>query len=87
MAYSYWKHGRSSEHSVFDLFFRENPFKGHFTVFCGLEESIKFVQSFKFDEEHLNFIRSDLKLTKEDEGFIGVYYLAWPSLRDLCVIL
>ena len=38
MAFAYWKHGRAEERCVFDLFFRENPFKGHFTIFAGLEE-------------------------------------------------
>jgi len=34
MAYGYWKHGRHEEPSVFDMFFRKNPFHGSFTLFA-----------------------------------------------------
>lgn len=29
VAYAYWKGGRHEEPSVFDLFFRKNPFSGY----------------------------------------------------------
>lgn len=58
MTYSYWKGGRHNEHSVFDMFFRKNPFKGEFTLFCGLEESLKYIQTFRFTPEHIAYLKS-----------------------------
>ena len=41
MAYAYWKGGHHRDDSVFDLFFRRNPFGGEFTIFAGLEEVLR----------------------------------------------
>lgn len=58
MAYAYWKAGKHQERAVFDLFFRKNPFGGEYTVFCGLEECIRFVANFKFKEEEISYLQS-----------------------------
>lgn len=58
MAYAYWKAGKHQERAVFDLFFRKNPFGGEYTVFGGLEECIRFVSNFKFEEEEISFLQS-----------------------------
>lgn len=50
MAYAYWKSGKTDDQSVFDLFFRTNPFHGEFTIFAGLEECLKFLDSFHYSE-------------------------------------
>ena len=50
MAYAYWKSGKIDDHAVFDLFFRTNPFHGEFTIFAGLDECMKFLDSFHYSE-------------------------------------
>ncbi len=58
MTYGYWKTGRQDEDSVFDLFFRQNPFHGEFTIFAGLEEVLRYVHSFKFKPADLAILKT-----------------------------
>lgn len=61
MAYAYWKNNRHNDYAVFDLFFRQNPFGGEFTVFAGLEEALKFVANYRFSDEDIEFLRDGIK--------------------------
>lgn len=58
VAYAYWKSGRASRRSSFHLFFRRPPFKGGFTVACGLESVIDFIQNFAYDDSDLDYLRT-----------------------------
>jgi nicotinate phosphoribosyltransferase len=62
MAYSYWKNNKHNDDSVFELFFRKNPFKGSFTIFCGLDELISFIHHFKFTKEDMDYLKSTPQL-------------------------
>ncbi|EGG16852.1 nicotinate phosphoribosyltransferase-like protein [Cavenderia fasciculata] len=68
MAYSLWKNNRHDIPTVFDLYFRKNPFGGEFTVFAGLEEVIRFVSDFHYTEAELNHVRE--LIPDCDPGFI-----------------
>ncbi len=58
MAYGYWKSGKADQQAVFNLFFRKNPFKGGFTVACGLEYVVDFLNNFKFSNEDLTYLQT-----------------------------
>ena len=55
MAYGYWKTGMAEKESVFNLFFRKNPFNGGFTINCGLAYVIDFINNFRFTDEAIDF--------------------------------
>ncbi|XP_057697305.1 nicotinate phosphoribosyltransferase isoform X2 [Corythoichthys intestinalis] len=69
MAYAYWRAGRHQEHSVFELFFRENPFCGCFTLFAGLNDCLLFLQSFRFTDKDVDFLRSVLPAATDPAFF------------------
>jgi nicotinate phosphoribosyltransferase len=56
MCYAHWKNGRSSHPAVFDLYFRQHPFGGEFTIFAGLEEVLRFLNSFAFTDTHMTIL-------------------------------
>ena len=58
MAQTYFLEGKKDEILYFDVFFRENPFKGGFTISGGLEEIIDYVENFHFEEEDIEYLRS-----------------------------
>ncbi len=58
MAYGYWKSGADNKESVFHLFFRKSPFKGGYSIACGLNYVIDYLQNFSFDESDISYLAS-----------------------------
>lgn len=58
MAYGYWKHGLTERESVFHLFFRNNPFQGGYSIACGLQTAIEYLENFRFDPDDLTYLAS-----------------------------
>ena len=65
MAQTYFLEGKKDELMVFDIFFRENPFQGGYTIMGGLEEIISYIQNLRFEEEDISYLRS-LNIFQED---------------------
>jgi nicotinate phosphoribosyltransferase len=58
MAYGYWKTGIMDREAVFHLTFRDNPFKGGFTIACGLEYALDYIGNFKFDPSDIEYLET-----------------------------
>ncbi|KAI5069348.1 hypothetical protein GOP47_0015649 [Adiantum capillus-veneris] len=69
MAYAYWKADKHLDRAVFDLLFRKNPFGGEYTVFAGLEECIRFTATFHFENSDIDYLRTVLPPTCEEDFF------------------
>ncbi|XP_059139965.1 nicotinate phosphoribosyltransferase-like [Physella acuta] len=80
MAYAYWKSGKMNDPSVFDLYFRKNPFQGEFTIFAGLEECVKLLQCFHFSESDISYLKTALPQNTDPEFYV---YLKNLSARDV----
>ena len=58
MAFGYWKSGVSDYEAAFHITFREKPFRGQFTVACGLATAIDLLQTFQFTDADVNYLAS-----------------------------
>ena len=58
MANGYLKNGMGDAVAYFDMFFRKVPDGGGYAIMAGLEQFINAVDSLKFTEEDINYLRS-----------------------------
>jgi nicotinate phosphoribosyltransferase len=56
MAYGYWKQGMKDHQAIFHLSFRNQPFQGGYTVACGLQDGMDYLQQFNFDQSDLAYL-------------------------------
>jgi nicotinate phosphoribosyltransferase len=63
MAQGYWKKGQDHR-SVFEMFFRRQPFDGGYSIFAGLETLIGKLKDFTFSDDDIAYIK-DLKVFED----------------------
>lgn len=56
MAYSYWKSGAYTQEAAFYLHFRRAPFASGFTIACGLETVVQYIERFRFTDSDLAYL-------------------------------
>lgn len=56
MSMGYWKKGLAERRAVFYSTFRTAPFDGGYTIFCGLETLVDFINNFGFSAEDLSYL-------------------------------
>lgn len=61
MAQGYFLSGKKDEQTVFDYFYRTNPYSGGFLVFAGLGDLLCSLADFRYSEENINILN--------DKGF------------------
>ncbi|EEC45049.1 predicted protein [Phaeodactylum tricornutum CCAP 1055/1] len=69
MTYAHWKNDRADDESVFELFFRRNPFGGEYTIFAGLDECLKFMAHFKFTQSDVDYLKTIPSMKGCDDAF------------------
>jgi nicotinate phosphoribosyltransferase len=65
MAASYLRRGMTAS-ATFSLFVRNMPARWGFLVASGLESCLDYLESYRFDDEDLEYLRSDLGFGDED---------------------
>ncbi len=68
MSYAYFKEGLHKEIAYFDMFVRKIPDKGGYLLFNGLHDFIYFIENFKFEKKHIDYLRSTNEF---DEDFLN----------------
>lgn len=60
MAYAYWKANKHNEKSVFDAYFRKCPFGGEYCIVGGINECVRFLNSFGYSEDQIDYLRGQM---------------------------
>ncbi len=58
MAQGYWKCGKAQTQACFYAFFRENPFGGGYSIFCGLDQVARLVEEFFVSQDDVEYLAS-----------------------------
>lgn len=75
MAHAYWRAGVTDTDACFHLFFRASPFEGGFTVACGLEQVVEYLERLRFGDDDIRYLASQ---TGNDGGpLFSAEFLAW----------
>lgn len=75
MMYAHWVHGTHQDKAVFEVYFRKLPFGNGYAVFAGLERIVGYIQSLRFGEEELDYLRT------QEEGYPEAFLEELRSFR------
>jgi nicotinate phosphoribosyltransferase len=56
MALGYWREGRANQEAAFQLYFRTAPFRGGYTIACGLEPALAYLEGLRFTDTDLAYL-------------------------------
>ena len=58
MSNGYFANGMKDKIVYFDVFYRENPDKGGYAIFAGLEQIVEYIKDLHFDEADIDYSRN-----------------------------
>ncbi|MCR4655115.1 MAG: nicotinate phosphoribosyltransferase [Lachnospiraceae bacterium] len=65
MMQGYFRNKAQNKKVIFDLFYRNNPCQGGYSICAGLEQVIKYIKELRFEKEDIDYLRS-LRIFEED---------------------
>lgn len=68
MSNAYFIENLNEEKLVFDMYFRKNPSNGGYTIICGIDQVIDYIENLEFTKEDIDYLRS---LEIFDEKFLS----------------
>ncbi|AKQ45493.1 nicotinate phosphoribosyltransferase [Rufibacter radiotolerans] len=85
MAQGYWKKGLAEQEAVFHMYFRNNPFKGGYSVCAGLEDAVDLLANFHFSNNDLSYLGS-LKGSQGQNLFEESFLAYLKDLKFTCEV-
>lgn len=65
MAQTYFDKGEKDKKVYFDIFFRQNPFEGGYSISGGIDNIIEYIKNFKITKEDIDYLRGLNTFTEE----------------------
>lgn len=73
MANGYFAAKDTGALAVFDVFYRNNPDNAGFAIFAGLEQIIDYIMNLHFDDEDIDYLRSQNLFSEEFLDYLRQY--------------
>ena len=58
MMQGYFKNREENRTVIFDAFFRRNPFDGGYSIMCGVEQLVRYIEDLHFSSQDIEYLRS-----------------------------
>ncbi len=65
MMQGYFRNEYANENVIFDAFYRKNPDGNGFSICCGLEQVIEYIENLRFEKEDIDYLRSTGKFGED----------------------
>ncbi len=65
MANGFFQSGLKDVIGVYDIFYRKVPDNGGFSIFCGLEQAIEYLENLSFSKDDIEYLQSKNMFSKE----------------------